>query len=372
MNPLTLPLKRVPPSPRRGEGWGKGAGGNRRPRLELGMGRRLGKRRRDPLDPEGMRILFVTATRVGDAVLSTGLLSHLIERFPAARITIAAGADAIPLFEDVPGLEQLIGFRKRKWSLHWLDLYRAVVGRRWDIVVDLRASAIAYLLWTRERHVAEKRQVGEHRVRQLSRILNLDPPAAPKLWIALHREAEAARMVPPGGPVLAIGPAANWRGKEWRGERFAELALRLTAPSGLFPGARVAVLAAAHERPQAMPLIEALPESQRLDLVGKIDLLTVAAVIRRCALFVGNDTGLMHLAAAARTPTLGLFGPSPIDQYAPWGPHTAVVATAIAHRDLIPPDFDRLTTDTLMDSLSVDMVEQGVRDLWARVAGKAA
>ncbi|HLI22413.1 MAG TPA: glycosyltransferase family 9 protein, partial [Stellaceae bacterium] len=213
--------------------------------------------------------------------------------------------------------------------------------------------------------------IGEHRVTQMARIFALDPAPAPRLWIAAEREAEAARLVPPGGPVLAIGPAANWRGKEWRGERFAELAQRLTEPGGLFPGARVAVLAAAHERPQALPLIEALGP-RALDLVGKIHLLTVAAVIKRAALFIGNDTGLMHLAAATGTPTLGFFGPSPIDQYAPWGPHTAVVATAIRPPELIPPNFDRLTTDTLMDSLSVDMAEQGVRTLWARVSGKAA
>lgn len=318
-----------------------------------------------------MRLLFVTATRIGDAVLSTGVLSYLLDRFPGARVTIAAGRDAAPLFADLPGLERIITIEKQPWRRHWLALYRAVALARWDMVVDLRASAIAYLLWTRARYVAQKRQVGEHRVKQLARIFALDPPPAPHLWIAPEREAEAAQLVPPGAPVLAIGPAANWRGKEWRGERFAELAQRLTAPGGLFPGARVAVLAAAHERAQALPLIEALG-ARAIDLVGKIHLLTVAAVIKRCVLFVGNDTGLMHLAAATGTPTLGLFGPSPIDQYAPWGPRTAVVSTAIAHRDLIPPDFDRLTTDTLMDSLSVDAAEEGVRLLWARVAGQAA
>ena len=50
-----------------------------------------------------MDILFVTATRIGDAVLSTGLLHYLIERYPSARLTIAAGPIAAPLFEAVPG-----------------------------------------------------------------------------------------------------------------------------------------------------------------------------------------------------------------------------------------------------------------------------
>src|SRR6185312_14322010 len=60
------------------------------------------------LYPRPMRILFVTATRIGDAVLSTGVLSHLLDRYPGARITIAAGRDAAPLFDDLPGLERII------------------------------------------------------------------------------------------------------------------------------------------------------------------------------------------------------------------------------------------------------------------------
>jgi len=319
-----------------------------------------------------MRILFVTATRVGDAVLSTGLLSHLIELYPSARFTIAAGPEAAPLFEDVPGLERLVAMAKRRWSLHWATLYRAVLLQRWDLVVDLRASALAYLLWAGQRFVAERRDRNEHRVKQLGRIFGLDPPPAPRLWISAAREAEAARLLPAGGPVLAIGPAANWRAKEWRAERFAELAARMTGPGGLFPNARVVVLAAAHERRQALPLIEAMPADRCIDLVGKVDLLTAAAALRRAALFIGNDTGLMHLAAASGVPTLGLFGPSPIEQYAPWGPHTATVTTATPFAELFGPGFDHRTSDTLMDSLSVDAAEEGARRLWRRISGKAA
>ncbi|HXP30511.1 MAG TPA: glycosyltransferase family 9 protein [Stellaceae bacterium] len=319
-----------------------------------------------------MRILFVTATRIGDAVLSTGLLGHLVERYPGAQFTIAAGPLALPLFEAVPGLERLIPLPKRRLALHWLDLYRAVAARRWDLVVDLRGSALAYLLWTRERRVLAKRDGGEHKVRQLARLFALDPPPAPRVWLAPRHEAHALALVPPGEPVLAIGPAANWRGKEWRAERFAELALRLIAPSGPLPGARVAVLAAAHERAQAAPLLAALPPARCIDLVGRVDLLTAAAILRRAALFIGNDTGLMHLAAAAGAPTLGLFGPSPLEHYAPWGKCTAIAATAVPFLELFPPGFDPRTTDTLMDSLTVDAAEAAARSLWVRLHGEAA
>jgi lipopolysaccharide heptosyltransferase III len=311
-----------------------------------------------------MHILFVTATRIGDAVLSTGLLAYLIERHPGARLTIAAGPVAAPLFEAVPGLQRLAVIEKRPWSMHWVPFYAAVAQQRWDIVVDLRGSALAWLLRAGSRNVMAKGDAREHRVQQLGRLFGLDPPPCPRLWTASHHERRARALIPPGGPVLAIGPAANWRGKQWRSKRFAELAWRLTATKGVLPGARIAVLAAAHERAQAEPLLAAIPERRRIDLVGKLDLLTAAAAVRRCALFIGNDTGLMHIVAAVGTPTLGLFGPSPIEQYAPWGCRTAVVRTADPPETMFPPGFDHRTTETLMDSLSVDAVEAAARRLW--------
>src|SRR5579863_10476037 len=187
-----------------------------------------------------MDILFITATRIGDAVLSTGILSYLTGRHPEARLTIAAGPAALPLFEAVPGLARLIAVEKRRRGLHWLPLYAAVAPRRWDLVVDLRGSALAWLLRAGQRKATGRGDRGEHRVRELGRLFGLDPPPSPMLWTAPAHERQAAALVPASGPVLAIGPAANWRGKEWRPDRFAELARRLTAPDGPLPLARVA------------------------------------------------------------------------------------------------------------------------------------
>ncbi len=318
-----------------------------------------------------MHILFVTATRIGDAVLSTGLLSHLVETHPGARLTVAAGPLAAPLFEAVPGVDRIVVMRKRSGGLHWPRLFAEVAGRRWDLVVDLRGSLLAWLLRAGERRVMAKGRSEQHRVRQLAGLFGLDPPPAPRLWTAPGHARAAEALVPAGGPVLAIGPAANWRGKQWRAERFAELARRLTAGDGPLPGSRVAVLAAAHERRQAEPLLAAIPPGRAIDLVGRVDLLTAAAVLQRCALFVGNDTGLMHIAAAIGTPTLGLFGPSPVEQYAPWGDCAAVVCTELPPAAMFVPGFDHRTTDTLMDSLSVEAAAAGARQLCLRTRDAA-
>jgi heptosyltransferase III len=319
-----------------------------------------------------MDILFLTATRIGDAVLSAGLLSWLVERYRRARLTIATGPLPAPLFAAVPGVERILVVEKRPWSLHWLPLYAVVAPRRWDLVVDLRGSGLAWLLRAGERRIVGKGNPREHRVRQLGRLFGLDPPPAPRLWITAEHDQAAAALIPKGGSVLAIAPAANWRGKEWRADRFAELARRLTAADGVLPGAPVAVLAADHERAQAAPLLSALPGDRRIDLVGRVDLPTAAAALRRCRLFIGNDTGLMHIAAAAGTPTLGLFGPSPVERYAPWGRLAAHVRSAEPPAAMFAPGFDHRTTGTLMDGLSVDMAEAAARRLWRHVASVAA
>src|SRR6516225_8850557 len=111
-----------------------------------------------------MDILFITATRIGDAVLSTGLLSYLIERHSPARLTIAAGPPAAPLFAWVPGLERIVVVNKRRFGLHWLALYAAVAPRRWDMVVDLRRSVLPWLLRSGARKMMGKRDPQQHRV----------------------------------------------------------------------------------------------------------------------------------------------------------------------------------------------------------------
>ena len=315
------------------------------------------------------RILFVTATRIGDAVLSTGVLSRLLERFPDSRLTIAAGPVAAPLFRGVPGLERLIALPKRRYAGHWLSLYRQVATTRWQLVADLRGSALPWLLRTSERWSVGKGDPSRHRLEHLARSFGLDDVPGPHLWTRATDEAAAARLVPPGAPVLGIAPTANWPGKIWRPERFAALIGRLTAPAAAFAGARVAVFASPSETALAAAVLASVPPERLIDMTREPDLLTVGAVLGRMSLVVANDTGLMHMAAAAGAPTLGLFGPSPATLYAPWGARCAHVQTVESYETLVEaPDFDHRTTGTLMDGLSVDAVEAAAFDLVRRTS----
>ena len=120
---------------------------------------------------------------------------------------------------------------------------------------------------------------------------------------------------------------------------------------GPLPGAVPVVFAGPGEAERAMAelLLAALPDA--IDLVGRLSLPEVAACLARCALFVGNDSGLMHLAAAAGAPTLGLFGPTPAEEYAPAGVSAAAVVSA----------------STLMQDLSVEAALAAATRLVAQV-----
>ena len=308
--------------------------------------------------------LFITSTRLGDAVLSSGVLADCLERLPGARVTVAAGPVAAPLFRNLPGLERLHVLTKRPDGAHWLGLWARTVVRPWHLVVDLRGSALAYLVLASERLVLGKGRRREHRVEELGRLVGRgESPPPPRLWLGPKERSTAEALIPDGVPVLALGPAANWRAKTWRAERFAELAERLTR-SGPLAAARVAVFGAAGEAAAIRPVLETLPAGRRLDLVGRVDPLEAAACLERCRLFVGNDSGLMHVAAAIGMPTVGLFGPSPVERYRPWGRWTAVARTPETPEELMAgPAFDHRTSGTLMDGLTVDEVERVAREL---------
>lgn len=320
-----------------------------------------------------MRILFVTSTRIGDAVLSTGILGWLIERHPGARLTVACGPAAAPLFEALPGLERTIVMTKRGVGLHWISLWLATVGRRWDLVVDLRGSLLSWLVPARARRVLWGHDESEPRVAEAARLLGVAPPPAPRLWTLTRHERAAAEQIPAGAPVLALAPCANWPPKAWPAPRFAALIAALTGPGGRLADAAVAVFATAEERSAAAPVLAAIPSARRLDLVGRLDLLTVYACLKRATLFIGNDSALMHMAAAAGIPTLGLFGPSPVRRYGPWGPLADAVTTTEDYRHLLEAaDDPQRPKGTLMDTISVERVIAAAGALLDRAAAQQA
>jgi heptosyltransferase-3 len=314
-----------------------------------------------------LRILFVTSNRVGDAILSTGLLDHLLEQYPTATATVACGPSAVSLFRPCNRVDKIVALQKMRYAGHWVRLWTQSVGTFWNIVIDLRASALSWAIPHARHFIFKSTNEPVHRVVSLGKVLGLSEPPAPRVWLD-EADAVRARQLVPDGPVLALGPTANWGGKQWPASSFLELAKRLTQPGAALAGARVAVFGADGERGMAEPLLAGLPTDQSIDLIGRTDLPLAAACLDRCRLFVGNDSGLMHLAAAAGVPTLGLFGPSPEQYYRPWGAHTGFVRTPESFEQIVSAkDYDYRSRKSRMTSLAVEPVVAATEDLISRI-----
>lgn len=313
------------------------------------------------------RILYITATRIGDAVLFSGPLAHLLDTHADARVTVACGPLAAPLFEAAPGVERVIVMTKKQRGGHWFDLWRAAVGEPWDLVVDLRGSVTSWFLRAGARRVNRRRpgHVHQHRVREAAAVLDLDPPPSPRLWIAPEAFAAADRRLPADRPVIALSPAAAAPFKEWAPERFAALADRLAGPGGALEGAAVALMGGPGDEPVSKAVAAQVRAAQIIDLTGTLALTETAACLSRARLFVGNDSGLMHMAAAAGTPTLGLFGPTDERIYGPWGARAEAVRAGEA-ADENARGVLRHARESLMEPLQVEAVADAAEALIAR------
>ncbi len=315
-------------------------------------------------------ILFITATRIGDAVLSSGLIKMLADQIPNARFTIVAGPLAAPLFAHVPGLDRVIVMEKAKGKGkgHWFKLWRQVRHKKWSLVVDLRGSATALFL-RREKRAIWKKLPGEvvHKVVDAARTLKLegDPPA-PHLYISPDVQALADELLVGDGPILAVGPASNWIGKVWPIERFTQTAAQLLDKDGPMAGGRLLILGGPEDTRMVEELRMASARGRTIDLTGKVDLLTAYACLKRARLFIGNDSGLMHIAAAAGTPTIGLFGPSDERRYGPWGDKAEAVRGPRSFDQFLAVDPDLSQAIRHMSDLPVATVVKAAKALLAR------
>ncbi len=311
-----------------------------------------------------MKVLFITSTRLGDAVLSTGLLDYLWREYPQAKVTVACGPLPFSIFQGFPNIERIIPMKKEKRHGHWIKLWKRVIGTKWDLVIDLRDSAVSRLVRADKRYIFSKHiDKSKHKCEQAAQVMKLSSVPAPKLYFTPEQQAFADELIQDGAPVIGVGPSANWIGKTWPAENFIEVIKWMSAEGGIFPNARVAVFAAPGEEDQARPVLDSVPMGRRIDGIAQGSPGEVAAALAKCDFYIGNDSGLMH-AAAAGVPTVGVFGPSYPHLYSPWGAHTTYARTPETFDQLI--DFEGYSAKTLdhslMESLSVDSVNEKITE----------
>jgi heptosyltransferase-2 len=115
--------------------------------------------------------------------------------------------------------------------------------------------------------------------------------------------------------LVAFAPGAAWSYRRWPVDRFIALGRWLQETRR----ATVLVFAAKNERELADQIARGLIMEKTFNLAGQTTIRQMAAMLKHCRLFVGNDSGPLHVAAASGVPVAGFFGPGEFERFKPWG-----------------------------------------------------
>jgi len=300
-------------------------------------------------------ILLITLSNVGDAMMTTPVMAALHHKYPQAFMDIVTDARAAPLFSHCPWRRDIILKDKQAGWRGMVALVKRLRATRYDLVVDLRTDGLSLLLRARRRLTRRgHRSVTGHAVerhfsviRQREQLTGFPPL---QVWLSAAGQAHATQLLAglPGQRWLALGPGARWQGKCWPVAHYRALLDKLQ------PHLDACVLLGDTADAGACREIAAGLHLPHRNLAGKTDLLQAAAVLARMQIFVGNDSGLGHLAAACGIPTVTVFGPGDPQRYHPWHPQARWVQS---------------TTGRIED-VSVDAVLEQIRALRPETEGE--
>ena len=314
--------------------------------------------------------LFITSSRIGDAVMTLSIIEALRKQSPDMTYSVAADPLVASLFKDDPQCLNIISFPKRKASLHWFHLWQHCIGTSWDWVIDTRGSAISYMLRTKKRFCWHADPNDRRpKIEQLCAMANV-PTTPARIYISKDRHARLRHLLPEV-PIFVVAPVANWIGKQWPIDRFQEIMQRFC---DTYKDAHIFVLAASSEEQQLQPLRNAIPTDRvtfSTDLTKKhtLTLIDMAALMARGKLFLGNESGLMHMSYALNVPVIGLFGPSRDAIYGPYprAQHT-VIRIPLSYEELLrTPGFSHKNQECYMTDLTVDDVWRSVKMKYEKV-----
>jgi len=308
-------------------------------RAAYALARGFGLARPRHLDPASVReVLVLRLDRMGDVVMSLPALADLRAALPGARIRLAVGGWSEEVARSAPVDEVLV------WNAPWVGRpsegnetlaalaarARALRRERLDLAIDLQGDVRATVLM---RLSGARLRVGYANTGGgwlLTQVVALDETVS---WVEQNRRAVAAAFGPPEQrrtvdplddedrgfalrllanlaldgrrPLVGIHPSGGRVVKQWGVDRWGAVAGRLQRELG----ATVLVTGSAEDRGLAARLAQGLAH-RPIDLTGRLTVRETLAVIGALDLFLSPDTGPMHLACAAGTPSVSVFGPS--------------------------------------------------------------
>ena len=270
-----------------------------------------------------MKILYICSNLIGDTILSSGVINHFIDQNKDAKLTFVVGPTAAPLLKNYKNTENIIIFEKRKFNLHWFDILQKTYSTKWDIVVDFRSSAISYILRKNKKYIFKKNH-SIHHIEQLNSSFGFD---CSNLFIptSFDEKNKANDHLDKTFKHIVIFPGGNWFPKLWSADNF-----NVTMKSLLnkYDKIKFILVGSLKEKNKFYnELTKDIKEDLIIDLFG-YNLTLTSAYMKKSDIFIGNDSGLMHLAVANKLKVISLFGPTDDRVYGPYGGNNIVIRTS--------------------------------------------
>ena len=311
-----------------------------------------------------MKVLFITSTRIGDAVLSTSILNYLKNRFPHCSLYIATGKTAASLFKNFNNIKKIFILEKKFFKIHWLELWSRTFFNKWDIVIDLRGSIISYFLFNKKKYVYKSINKNIHRLDELAILMETKHLPLPLIPVLKKDMKKISKDFLKLKNSIAIGASANWPAKIWPSKNFVKLIHMFLKEKQFGKKKSIVFFGSSKDLKNIKKITKHLKKIKVKNLCGKLNLIEVAAHLKKCKIFIGNDSGLMHIASVSGIPTLGLFGPSLESRYAPKGNNAYYIRTKKTFNQLTgAKNFDWNTKKNLMNSLSVNTVFKKIKEI---------
>ncbi len=279
-----------------------------------------------PLNPSRIRrILIISLSNIGDVILTLPVADILRRDFPDAKISIVVGPKVKSLFKNTQAFEHVIPYNKHQSvgeKFKWIMKLRKY---RFDLVVDLRNSAIPFLLSPKYRtpvDISSKKSI-HMRLKHLKRLRTVHPftddRAQPQSLYVSDDDRQFVdetleKYVGASKPFVVMSPGSADQAKRWSKKGFAEVAEFLTQEHGL-----KTVFVGDREDRQVVQAIRKLMDSEPVDLCGRTTLIQTAEIVRRSRMALVNDSAVQHLASYLDVPVLAIFGYTDPLKYGPWG-----------------------------------------------------
>jgi predicted lipopolysaccharide heptosyltransferase III len=287
-----------------------------------------------------MRNLLIIKLRyIGDVLLATPTVRAIKAARPDVRVTMMVNRGTEDVLSGNPDMDEIIALDKGSLAAQ-SRLIAGLRHRQFDTVIDLTdGDRSAFLSWVsgapvrigfndehrwRGRYYTQVVQPApgvRHRIdRDLGALESLSIQAGskdPQLWLTPEEENSADQLLDQLGvqrsqSIVILQPGARYWFKAWPPERFAGLADHLTSQYGC-----QVLIGGSDQDIDLVQQIRQMTKSRSIIMAGRTTIKQFAALAKKSALFVGNDSGAMHVATAVGTPVVALFGPS---NPAEWGP----------------------------------------------------